>query len=475
MIRTVFSAQHPTWRCLRPAPLLALLLAGLPLRAARPDERPAGELANLQRLEAAFQTVIAQVTPSVVGIRVQRRVVTLLDDGSAGGVRPFEQLVTVNGGGAVIDRQGLILTNEHVVQSANEIVVCFHDGQTLPATVVAADARSDLAVLEVARADLQPVRFVDWSRVARGQWVLALGNPYGLGNDGNLSVSVGWISNLGRRLPGLGEVDDRFYADMIQTTASIHPGCSGGPLFNIHGELVGIVTAMHTRAPVDEGIGFAIPMSPQRRETIRRLCAGRPIVYGYLGVSVRAARPEEQQAAGVEPPAGAVVQDVDPAGPAAQAGVRSGDLILRFNGELVADPASLAERVGRTPPGREVTLEIRRGGRPLLTRATVQRRQVSRVSWMRGGALLWRGLRLAELTPQSGQRLGVEATAGGVVVIDVAPNSPGAHAGVRIGDVIEGVFTAEVSNLAAFRELVREQQGVVRVRVRGRGELLVEP
>jgi S1-C subfamily serine protease len=228
-------------------------------------------LEELEKLQSAFQEIVAEVSPSVVGIRVQRRHHARSDQRGRGS---DEQFVLVNGSGTIIDRNGLILTNEHVIKGADEIRVVFHDGQRETADVVSADPRQDLAILQVSRAGLEPAKICDWDSVARGQWSVALGNPFGLGSDGQLSVSVGVISNLNRQLPGLGDVDERSYSDMIQTTATINPGNSGGPLFNLRGELIGVITAMHTRAGGDEGAGFAIPMTDARRAMVARLARG---------------------------------------------------------------------------------------------------------------------------------------------------------------------------------------------------------
>jgi serine protease Do len=439
------------------------------------DEGPdqAQPPSDLVELERAFQGVVERVAPSVVGIRAQRRYFAALshDDGGGG---LYEQLMTVNGSGTIIDAGGLILTNEHVVQSASEIDVILHDGQILRADVVTSDARSDLAVLAVDRDNLVPARFVAWPTVARGQWTITLGNPYGLGgNDGNLSASIGIIANLDRRLPGLGEVDDRLYADMIQTTAAIHPGCSGGPLFNVRGELVGVVTAMHTRAVDDEGVGFAIPMTPGRRRLIERLATGQPVIYGYLGLDVREPEPQEREVAGVEPRIGAVVKSVDPDGPAATAGIAEGDLIVRFGDEPVHGPGALAVLVGQTTPGTTVPVGLMRDDHPATVQATLASRQVSRVSWMRGGAIAWRGMRLTDLTPLVREKLGLDAGAEGIVVIDVAHDSPAQKAAVEIGDVIEGVADAFVPDVNSFRSRVQNCDGPVKIRVRSRGERVV--
>jgi len=461
------------------AAVLFSLLALVAPAGSRGDDGQAAtadSLPDLEQIEKAFERVIAHVSPSVVGIRVQRRYMAAWpgEQRDPAG-RAFQQLVTVNGSGTIIDRGGLILTNEHVVQSAGEIEVFLHDGRRVPATVLAADARGDLAVLKIELDDLPAAPMVDWSGVTRGQWTIALGNPYGLGSDGKLSVSVGVISNLGRRLPGLGEVDDRFYTDMIQTTAAIHPGCSGGPLFNISGQLIGVVTAMHTRAPTDEGVGFAIPMTPARRRLLQQLCAGNAVSYGYLGLTVRVVEPGEQQAAGLGPRVGAVVQQVDPEGPGNEAGLREGDLILRFGDRLVRGPGLLAELVGQTEPGTTVAVELRRGAQHLTLHPTVQRRQVSRVSWMRGGAILWRGMRLANLTTAARRRMGIAADTVGVIVIDVAEHSAAERAAIEIGDVIETVAEAPVYDIAGFQSRVRGREGPVKIRIRARGERVVRP
>jgi serine protease Do len=461
------------WRALGISFALAL---STPARAdGEGGKPPSSDAPSLEQIEKAFQQVIEQVTPSVVGIRVQRRYMATLpgDEGAAGGL--FEQLVTINGSGTVIDADGLILTNEHVVQSAGEIQVYFYDQRMYPATVVASDPRGDLAVIKIERRGLTPAKIADWSTVARGQWAITMGNPYGIGSDGRLSVSVGVISNLDRALPGLGEVDDRFYADMIQTTASIHPGCSGGPLFNIRGELTGVVTAMHTRAPADEGIGFAIPMTAGRLHGIRELAAGRSIEYGYLGLTVRSVEPEERRLMGVESPLGAVIQQIDPTGPASLAGLRTGDMIMSVESSAVQGPGSLAELVGQTVPGQTVAVEVRREGERMVIHPVVQRREISFVTWMRGGAILWRGMRLTDLTPAVRRNMGVDATVVGVVVIDVLPGSQAERAKIEIGDVVEGIGETVVGNLEDFNRAMADKKESVVVRFRSRGEAVIQP
>jgi S1-C subfamily serine protease len=339
-----------------------------------------GASLDLEAQQRAFQQVIEQVAPSVVGIRAQRLQITSSSNGVDRG-EPTAQYLLVNGAGTVLTADGLILTSEHVVQAATDIEIVFYDGQRARADVLAADPRSDLAVLQTGRPGLRPAAPCNWEDVARGQWIVVLGNPFGLGRDGQLCASVGVIANLGRELPGLGETDDRFYHDMIQFTAPIHPGNSGGPLFNIRGELVGVIAAMHTRAPADDGVGFAVPLTPVKRRLIETLAAGRSIEYGYLGVTARQPDADERAALGVG--YGVVIQRVEPSGPAAQAGVAVDDVILNYDGQPVTGPAQFAELVGQSPVGATVELAVSRDGRHVTLRAVLERRDAIRANWMR--------------------------------------------------------------------------------------------
>ncbi len=447
-------------------------------RATAGDEgyTQAAQQVDLNAIQQAFERVVGEVSPSVVGIRAQRRYSAGLpasDD--ADNLDAIEQRVVVNGSGVVIGSNGLILTNEHVVQGAADIDVLLYDGQRLPAHVLASDPRSDLAVLKVARRGLPAVEFCDWVDVRRGQWAIAIGNPFGLGSDGQLSVSIGVVSNLGRQLPGLGEVDDRFYNNMIQTTAPIHPGNSGGPLFNVRGELIGVVTAMHTRAPADEGVGFAIPITSAKRRVIETLSNGGVVRYGYIGLTVRMPTDEElrEELPGVEE--GVIVERVEPEGPADHANIQVGDVILRYNHERVDGPADMAELVGYTPVGSRVSLSVQRGATLLRLEVVVDEREVSRVSWMRGEAVLWRGMRVADLTDDSRRLMNLHAISSGVVVIDVAANSPADVAGFEIGDIIDQIEDVAIVDTIDFLARVRGVKGTLRVSVHGAGTRLIRP
>jgi S1-C subfamily serine protease len=267
---------------------------------------------------------------------------------------------------------------------------------------------------------------------------------------------------------------------MIQVTAPIHPGNSGGPLFNLAGEVTGIITAMHTRGPSDEGIGFAIPLSPFKQHVIRTLAAGQTVAYGYAGMTARAANPAERETLGGRP--AVVVQKLESGGPAAAAGLRVGDIILGYGGVTVTGPGQMAELVGQTPVGTPVRVHFHRGpsGRdappaePLEVELIVGKREASRVSWLRGDSVLWRGARLANLQEEVRRRLPVGNALTGVVVIDIEEDSPAARAGLRIGDVIEQVGTHPVHSVMEFIAALRETDGPVDLVVRDTGRRTVE-
>ncbi len=450
--------------------------AGGDPRGTNPDAQPSdsGSVPDLAAIERAFQGVVRQVTPSVVGIRAHRQYwVPAAGTDAPDKTQGVEQLAIVHGSGTIIRADGSILTNQHVIQSAGDIEVILHDGRNLPATVVAADPRSDLAILRVDGAGLPPVALCDWSAVARGQWSIAVGNPYGLGNDGKQSVSVGVISNLGRRLPGLGEVDDRLYADMIQTTAPVHPGNSGGPLFNLRGELIGVITAVHVRTIDDQGAGFAIPMSPARRRVIEQLLQGQPVAYGYLGITVRTLEPGERTRAGLDGDLGVLVEQIETDGPAAKAGLQTGDIVTHLDACPVTAPLQLADLVGQVAASQNVELKILRGGTVETRRATLEPRQINHVAWLRSGAILWRGMRLTELTPETRRYAKVDADGVGLVVLDVQLDSPAAHARVQVGDVLESVAGSAAPDTQSFLLLVRGRDEAVQMHFRQGGAITV--
>lgn len=442
-----------------------------PRDAAPPSALPAG-VSDLVAVETAFQSVVDSVAPSVVSLRGIR--LASSRDGSvarSSADESGEHRVIVNGAATIVRSDGLILTNEHVVANCTELTARLADGSEYPATIVTADPRSDLALLRIDRTGLTPARIGDWSTVARGQWCVALGNPYGLAADGQASVAVGVISNLGRQLPGLGEDDDRFYYDMIQTTASIHPGHSGGPLFNIRGELIGIVTAMHTHAPGDDGVGFAIPMSYPRRRIIDRLISGRPIDYGYLGAVVRCLTSDEREQLGLPTRRGVAILRIEPNGPADRAGLEVGDVITGWERKSVTSPGQLAELVGQTEVGAGVRVQYQRDGQSAEVVVAVEAREAMRVGWMRGGNVVWRGMRVSDVGMPSRDVVGRPR---GVVVVLVDRDSPADRAGIEPGQIIEQLNGRVLLDTGDFLLWSRALSGEAWLTVHGKGLRRIE-
>jgi serine protease Do len=263
--------------------------------------------------------------------------------------RPRNQPIAGAGSGFIIDPGGLIVTNNHVVGNATSVRVSLQDGTEYQARVVGSDELTDLALIRIQPTrSLPAVPFGNSSAVRIGQWVLAAGNPFGLGG----SVTSGIVSARGRDI-GTGPFDD-----FIQTDAPINPGNSGGPLFNMAGEVIGITTAIYSPSGASAGIGFAVPSDLARR-IVEQLRAGGRVERGWLGVSVRDANQEETRRSG----RGAVVEGVERNSPAARAGIRAGDVVVAINGERLEGSRSLVRTVAAMPPGQTVRLQLLREGR----------------------------------------------------------------------------------------------------------------
>ncbi len=341
--------------------ILTLTVAsGLPLRTYA-ELPPRYQLADLKALEQAFMELAEKVRPSVVAIRTYN----VRDPQSPGAryvMRPHSQ-----GSGFIIDRDGYVATNRHVIADADVISVVLNNGMKFEATVVQTDTRSDLAVLKIDAEDLKVVTFGDLSAIRVNQWVFACGNPFGLANDnGGASVTYGAVSALGRQMTQrlVGESDVEYYGNMIETSATINPGNSGGPLFNVDGKVVGIVAAIETTSGVSEGHGFAIPVDKNTRRILDTLQAGREVRYGFLGVMVQ----------DVEPPRSSLVVDSRvhrgvelrsisfSNGPAAQAGLKARDVVIEYDGTPIENADHFVRLVGFTPVGTEVPVVFLRNG-----------------------------------------------------------------------------------------------------------------
>lgn len=337
----------------KPVLILTILLSAGGARSLPAQERSHYSLVDLKALQQTFIDLAEKVRPSVVAIRTYQ----VRRPGAADTVVRVPQS---QGSGFIIDSNGHIATNAHVVEGAEAITVVVQNGIRYDAEVIRIDARGDLAVLKIPAEGLPAVRWGNTSNLRVNQWSFACGNPFGLANDdGRASITHGVISALNRQMTDrlVGDESDRYYGNLIETSAAINPGSSGGPLFNIDGEVIGIVTAIETSSGVSEGHGFAIPTDGFVRGVLDTLKAGRSFHYGFLGISVEEADPPvSRRVADSLQPRGAKIRDLSPDGPAGRAGLQPEDVVMEFNGVAVESRDHLIRMVGFTPVGTDASL-----------------------------------------------------------------------------------------------------------------------
>ncbi len=349
------------------------------------------------------------------------------------------------GSGFIISREGLILTNNHVVENADEIVVRLANGKEQKATVVGRDPKTDIAVIKIDfPEDLSSVSLGDSDKLQVGEWVFAIGNPFGLEN----TVTAGIVSAKGRFI-GQGSYDN-----FIQTDAAINPGNSGGPLINLNGEVVGINTAIFSRTGGNIGIGFAIPIN-LAKELLPELKEKGRVTRGWLGVYIQKVTPEIAESLGLKEPNGALVADVMPDAPAAKAGVEVGDVIVEFDGHPVHESNELPIIVARTPIGKKAKMKIIRGGDDKTLNVEIGELKEEEVSVASGKAEDF-GLTVQPLSPDIAESLGVDPNTKGVVVAGVEPGSSADEAGLRRGDVIVEVNRTQIDGLPAYRKALKD-------------------
>jgi len=346
------------------------------------------------------------------------------------------------GSGFVIDKKGFILTNNHVVEKADEITVKLADGGSFLATIVGRDPKTDLALIRIeSDQELIPLPLGDSESLEVGDWVIAMGNPFGLDN----TVTAGIVSAKYRHI-GAGP-----YENFIQTDASINPGNSGGPLLNTHGEVIGINTVIFSQTGGSIGIGFAIPIN-MAKEILEQLKTGR-VVRGWLGVMIQKVTPELKAKLGLEDEQGALVADVSSGGPAEKAGIRRGDVIVSFDGKKINEMKELPYIVASTPIGKKVPVKVLRKGKEATFEVKIGELKEEKGAIEEGGengARSRLGMRVEVLTPQLARNLGLSPDAQGLAVVQVDVGSPAAEAGLRPGDVILELDQEPVTDAAAF-------------------------
>ena len=364
------------------------------------------------------------------------------------------------GSGVIIGREGYVLTNNHVVEGAKEVTVTLADKQEYKARIAGRDSRTDLAVLKIdPRESLTAAAMGDSDQLRVGDWVLAIGNPFGLNN----TVTSGIVSAKGRVI-GAGPYDD-----FIQTDAPINPGNSGGPLFNMKGEVVGINTAILSNG---QGIGFAIPVN-EVKPLVPQLISTGGVTRGYLGVSIQPITPELVKAMKLENSKGALVAEVVPGSPAEKAGIHQGDVVVAFNNNAVAEPRDLSSMVASTPVGQEANVTVFRDGARKQLSVKIEKLGSGEVKAEGSGQPSqgkW-GLGLQDLTPgMSGQS--PSTTDRGVLVANVQPGSPADLAGIHQGDIIVGINRQPVNSLKDAKEAitkVKDKDSLLLLVKRGEG------
>jgi serine protease Do len=415
----------------------------------------------------SFADLAERLSPAVVNIEVKR-------SNAMGG--PEEMLeeffgrrseprrkrsVPSSGSGFVIAKDGFIVTNDHVVADAEEITVVFRDGKKLQASVVGRDPETDLALIKVEGGkDLAVAPLGDSDAVRVGDWVMAIGNPFGFEH----TVTVGILSARGRNLRS------GPYDDFLQTDASINPGNSGGPLIDMTGAVVGINTAIRAGA---EGLGFAIPIN-MAKELLPQLRKTGSVTRGWLGVQIQRVTPPLAEEFGLERPRGALVSQVFEDSPAEKAKLKHGDVILSFNGKQIEDFDDLPRQVAATPPGAEVKVEILRDGKEKTLKATLERKENEPIQLAAGESPSsdW-GFDVQDLSPRIAEQLGLESELEGVVITDVDPDTPADAAGLRRGDVILEANRVEISSVHDLTDQLDDDEDPVLLIRRGDGTLYV--
>jgi serine protease Do/serine protease DegQ len=403
--------------------------------AALPDSVDGQPLPSLAPL-------VKEVAPAVVNIRVSQTVRSQSPYGDEMfrrffGLPDFEggsREVASAGSGVIVDADnGYILTNHHVVEGADKIQISLFNDDSLDAEIVGSDAATDIAVLKVEPDSLVDLPIGDSDQVEVGDFVIAIGNPFGLGH----TVTSGIVSALGRT-----GISRNGYEDFIQTDASINPGNSGGALVNMRGELVGINSAIVSRTGGNVGIGFAVP-SEIARSIMRQILDFGEVRRGLLGVSIQTIDTESAKALGAEVESGALVSAIEPGSAAEAAGLRVDDIIVKVNDKKIDNSRELANAIGLKGSGEMVDIEFVREGKTRKVRATLGQRTITQSS----GSDIHPGLQGARFATSSA------SATGGVEVTEVEPGSAAAQRGLRSGDVIIAVNRQQVQNLQQLQEI----------------------
>jgi serine protease Do len=383
-----------------------------------------------------------------------------------GAPREREYKQTGLGSGFIVDAEGYILTNEHVISGADKITVTLSDGREFIGKVTGKDPRSDLAMVKIKADDLPTVTLGSSRDLKIGQWVVAIGNPFGFAlPNPEPTVTVGVISashrSLGRITPA-----NKDYNNLIQTDAAINPGNSGGPLVNLKGEVIGINVAIISLTGGYQGLGFAIPIDSVKR-VMNALKEGKTIIYGWLGVGAQEVNEELRKHFGLEEKKGALVSNVIEDSPAAKAGIRPGDIIVEIDNKPIENVAQLLDVVGDLEAGKTVNVRVIRDKQSMVIETMIGRRPQDLEGEGEEGEkeLSWRGLMVEDVDSEIARQFDITEE-DGVLVLDVEPGSAADAAGLRPGDIIISINDEEITGMDDFNKATKGIEGGSSVLVR---------
>ena len=456
--------------------VLLVMTAGACLAGEKED------IALLDKTGKAFAAVVKKAKPAVVFIGVEKPVKGMT------GVSPFDffndpfferffgpqfrhpqvpkqrqRKQRGAGSGFIISKDGYILTNNHVVEDADKITVRLSDEREFKAKVIGTDPQSDVALIKIDGKNLPVLPLGDSDKIQVGEWVIAIGNPFELYQ----TVTVGVVSAKGRNRMGISE-----YENYIQTDAAINPGNSGGPLLNIHGQAIGINSAIFSRSGGYMGIGFAIPINMVKKIEQQLLKTGK-VTRGWLGVVIQDMNEDLAQSFGLKTEKGVLISQVNPDSPASKAGLKDGDVVVAIDGKQVEDVATLRNTIAMTAPGTELVLKVIRDGKTYSIPVTIGEQPADFASLAKKGIghgktpLARFGLGLQDLTPELADQFGYEMGQG-VLIASVEPDSPAAEVGLQPGQLIEEINKVRVHKMADIRKAIKKsrlkKQVLLRVR-----------
>jgi Do/DeqQ family serine protease len=423
---------------------LFIVLAAAFLTGAPAQERRVPS--STQEVQLSFAPVVHRVAPSVVNVYAARTIANrnpFLDDPIFrrffGGGGQTEQVQRSLGSGVIVDPAGLIVTNNHVIEGADQVKVSLHDNREFEAEMVLKDARSDLAVLRIkdGRERLPAIEFADSDALQVGDLVFAIGNPFGVGQ----TVTHGIVSALARTQVGISD-----YQFFIQTDAAINPGNSGGALVDVSGKLVGINTAIFSRSGGSQGIGFAIPANMVRVVVASARSGGTSVKRPWLGAHLQTVTPEIAESLGLRHPAGALVASITPGSAAARAGLKTSDLIVAIDGQEVEDPNAFDYRFATKPLGGTARLSLLRAGKEAtVTVALETAPDTPRDELVIRARSPFTGAKISNLSPALADELRIDPSMQGVVIVEVANGSLAESLGFQRGDLVVSVNNQKIA------------------------------